>query len=384
MNRAKFMTSNNPTENITSSVSEMQITNYRPYNEESRQSVIHSKLSSSNCYNITEIMSTLASSTSDSVTSDIDITKQNGIAVEDPVYSDPLDALEKENDARIYNSPDFKLHDKCNENIYEEAPDKKDIQEPMMLHPLIESDHESSDSSSEKTSFSSSSSMSSIAMNRHRRRKDKDVIQRRRRSSLENSLTNLSQFEKLFTDDNSNVLENSKDDIKATVPCIENKNLKNYTRSHSLSMEDLNKDIVPNDVGYPLNQVRKTSVSSYEGNRSKKKRKTSVSGISIRRREKTSGTTQSGNRTSNRLSAVIGKYIRPASVVNQLEVSKATTWQLDSSSWEFLGQNEDTKEPKSKGTTESNVCIGFNPLTTENMQCITEKEEIGKDLGQIA
>ena len=152
-------------------------------------------------------------------------------------------------------------------------------------------------------------------------------------------------------------------------------------------------NIVPNDIGYPLSQVRKTSVSSYEGNRSKKKRKSSVSGISIRRREKTSGTTQSGNRTSNRLSAVIGKYIRPVSVVNQLEISKATTWQLDSSSWEFLGQNEDKKEAKCTGTIESNICIGFNPLTTDKMQrkdvfnekennlemrSATEKEEIGE------
>jgi hypothetical protein len=399
------MNSNITTQNITSSVRESQIKSCRPNNEESRQPVIHSKLSSANFYKITETMSTLASSTSDSVTSDLEITKQNGLAVDehnkynDPLYSDPLDALEKENDTRIYSSPDLKEQDNCNENIYEEATHKNTNKESKMLHPLIESDHESSDSSSRKTSGSSSSSMSSVAMHQHRRKKDKNAHQRRRRSSLENSLTNLSQFEKLFTDDNSNVLQNSKEDVKSTIPCIENKNQKDYTRSHSLSMENLNQDIVPNDVGTPLCQVRKTSVSSYEENRSKKKRKSSVSGISIRKREKTSGTTQSGNRASNRLSAVIGKYIRPASVVNQLEVSKATTWQLDSSSWEFLGQNEDRKETKKKGNTESNVFIGFHPLTTEEMQCkdfinekeynlkigsIIEKGEIGKGMEKNA
>merc|ERR1719412_622905 len=103
------MTSNHPNENMNSSMSELLIKNYHPNNEESRQSVMHSKIS--NCYKITEAMSSLSSSTSSSVRSDLEITKKSGIAIDennkydDPVYSDPLDALEKENDTRIYNSP---------------------------------------------------------------------------------------------------------------------------------------------------------------------------------------------------------------------------------------------------------------------------------------
>merc|ERR1712223_996966 len=120
--------------------------------------------------------------------------------------------------------------------------------------------------------------------------------------------------------------------------------LKNYNRSHSLSMEDINQASTPNEIGTPLSQVRKSSVSSYEEKHSKKRRKSSIKSISLKRREKTASDVQNGNRNSNRLSAVIGKYIRPASVVNQLEVPKSTTWQLDSSSWEFLGQQEDSKQ----------------------------------------
>jgi hypothetical protein len=42
-------------------------------------------------------------------------------SAEDPVYSDPLDALEKAEDTRIYNFPDFGDE----EPIYEEAKQKK-------------------------------------------------------------------------------------------------------------------------------------------------------------------------------------------------------------------------------------------------------------------
>ncbi len=40
---------------------------------------------------------------------------------EDPVYSDPLDALEKAEDTRIYNFPDFGDEELGDEPIYEEA-----------------------------------------------------------------------------------------------------------------------------------------------------------------------------------------------------------------------------------------------------------------------
>lgn len=40
---------------------------------------------------------------------------------EDPVYSDPLDALEKAEDTRIYNFPDFGDDEEEIEPIYEEA-----------------------------------------------------------------------------------------------------------------------------------------------------------------------------------------------------------------------------------------------------------------------
>ena len=45
---------------------------------------------------------------------------------EDPVYSDPLDALEKAEDTRIYNFPDFGDEEVFKEEpIYEEAKQKR-------------------------------------------------------------------------------------------------------------------------------------------------------------------------------------------------------------------------------------------------------------------
>merc|ERR1719361_882772 len=100
---------------------------------------------------------------------------------------------------------------------------------------------------------------------------------------------------------------------------------------------------------------------------SKKRRQSSIKSISLKRREKTSNVAQNGNRNSNRLSAVIGKYIRPASVVNQLDVPKTTTWQLDSSSWEFLGQQEDTKDVNQNVGIDSNIPIHANPIKPDTV-----------------
>merc|ERR1712223_161564 len=280
---------------------------------------------------------------------------------EDPLYSDPLDALEKETDTRIYHSPAFENHNEELENIYEEASCDKRRTENKHLQPLIESDHESSDSSSESTSFSSS--ISSIAKEKYHNSKNNKNSHGRRKSSLDNSIANLSQFEKLFTDDAS-----SNEVIRGNEKLESNIKLKNYNRSHSLSMEDINQASTTNEIGTPLSQVRKASISSYEEKRSKKRRKSSIKSISLKRREKTASVVQNGNRNSNRLSAVIGKYIRPASVVNQLEVPKSTTWQLDSSSWEFLGQQEDSKEAIQNAGNDPNISIHINPIESAAMK----------------
>ena len=108
--------------------------------------------------------------------------------------------------------------------------------------------------------------------------------------------------------------------------------------------------------------MRKTSVSSYDEKRSKKRRKSSIKSISLKRREKTTSAIQSGTRNSNRLSAVIGKYIRPTSVVNQLEVPKSNTWQLDSSSWEFLGQQDSKEDSQNDALVDPSVSIHLNPI----------------------
>ena len=314
-----------------------------------------------------ETISTIESSTTSSVASSENTNKRifeekKNCQLDDPLYSDPLDALEKETDTRIYHSPAFKDHEEGIENIYEEATNDKRRIENMPLQTLIESDHESSDSSSSSASFSSS--ISSSAKERYRNR-SKKASYSRRKSSLDNSLTNLSQFEKLFTDDNSSNCERHSKEQSETI-CSENgfSKHKSNNRSHSLSMEDLNKASITNEIGYPLSQVRKTSISSYEEKRSKKRRKSSIKSISLKRREKTTSVVQNGNRNSNRLSAVIGKYIRPASVVNQLEVPKSTTWQLDSSSWEFLGQQEDSKDVSQSAEVDTNIPIHINSITS--------------------
>ena len=324
-------------------------------------------LSHHNFYN-KETISILTSSTSSSARSTSENankmeTKKNNTE-EDPVYSDPLDALEKETDTRIYHSPAFENHEEGIENIYEEASHDKRVTENNILQPLIESDHESSDSSSNSSSFSSS--MSSIAKEKYLNSKNKKAPHGRRKSSLDNSLTNLSQFEKLFTSDaSSNGISHAEQKSETVCSDKDYKEHKIYNRSHSLSMEDLNKAATANDIGYPLSQVRKTSVSSYEEKCSKKRRKSSIKSISLKRRERSASVAQNSNRNSNRLSAVIGKYIRPTSVVNQLEVPKSTTWQLDSSSWEFLGQKEDSKDVNVD--IDSNISIHVNPMKTDTV-----------------
>ena len=330
-----------------------------------------SETTTSNFYNNHQTISTIESSISSFVASnaeDADQTESSLISnnnAEDPVYSDPLDALENEKDTRIYNSLDLKDHAKYDENIYEEALNTETQQNQKILLPLIESDHESSDSAS---SITCSSSLSSNTKRQSSPKRNKKLSHTRRKSSLDTSLTNLSQFEKLFMDDNSNLLMHDKNDSKSNSCNDDSINQKTFHRSHSLSMEGLHKEKTESTVGTPLCNVRKTSVSSYEENKSKKIRKTSVSSISIKRREKNGNTSNNNNRTSNRLSAVIGKYIRPASVVaNQVEAIKTTTWQLDSSSWEFLGQQENTKDTKAKAPIDSNVCIHVNPLQCDDI-----------------
>ena len=71
-------------------------------------------LSQTSSINSREAFTTMSSSSSGSTTSDTKKFNTNGShdadfkKTEDPVYSDPLDALEKATDTRIYNSPEFK------------------------------------------------------------------------------------------------------------------------------------------------------------------------------------------------------------------------------------------------------------------------------------
>merc|ERR1719414_585102 len=88
---------------------------------------------------INDTVSTIASSTSSSIGSSGEIASKNMIYhkedkhEEDPLYSDPLDALEKETDTRIYHSPALKNHEDPIENVYEEAPNDKWRTENMPL-----------------------------------------------------------------------------------------------------------------------------------------------------------------------------------------------------------------------------------------------------------
>lgn len=84
------------------------------------------------------------------------------------------------------------------------------------------------------------------------------------------------------------------------------------------------------DVGCALNRVRKTS-----------------NDVRVRRRKSGDGQVRNATSREKRLSAVIGRYIRPPKSLtgnandSNIAGSKKKSWQMDSSSWEFLGNESD-------------------------------------------
>ena len=289
MQSSKVVSSSIQTDPVRRKYSTPNPKSFVSYNEISLQPAVCLKKISLSTDKINEPISTLLSTTSDLNTynENIDscgLSLLKSYDTEDPVYSDPLDALEKETDGCIYDSPECKNSAISHENIYEETTHPSLNQNnKITLQPLIESDHESSDSSStDSPSFSSSISSGTRAqfhgIKSPRRSKD------RRKSSLDYSLTNLSQLDNLFADDNGNVIVENTEQKKVAEFKTVIVDRKNSIKSNSLSMEDLSHE--NGQVGHPLGNVRKTSISSCEGRQNKKKRKSSINSISIKRRDK--------------------------------------------------------------------------------------------------
>jgi hypothetical protein len=65
--------------------------------------------------------------------------------------------------------------------------------------------------------------------------------------------------------------------------------------------------------------------------------------------------------------------MRPSSIVNQADIGKTATWQLDSSSWEFLGHADDEGKATPKIENISNICqrkqIQNDNQDVENVVC---------------
>lgn len=106
----------------------------------------------------------------------------------------------------------------------------------------------------------------------------------------------------------------------------------------------------PAEVGCALNKVRKMSRVETDETPSIKTRKTSNTPSSL----------SSSSKRENRLSAVIGRYIRPPKSLTTNTKRSSKQWQMDSSSWEFLGNDSDADVSSS----DSDNDTGKSNLTT--------------------
>ncbi len=194
-----------------------------------------------------------------------------------PIYSDPLDALEKAEDTRIYHCPEFG-------EIKEEEEDEESTSESCNTD--VQKDKRHSD------------------INMNWQQEDPDSLHK---TGCEGVIYRFSQLE------DAKGRTSPEDDL----------------RESELSSGG--------DVGCSLTRMRKQVTTN--------------SGSIQRRRE-------------NRLSAVIGRYIRPP---RSSGTSAATrnSWQVDSSSWEFLGQDNDADvSSSSSGGGSSGNSDDEDPSTT--------------------